>query len=612
MKYNVKHFLLLLGMCSIPVLGARAEDTVLDYVPDEVIVLFGKDSAALPITLYSEDAQVVFESSDERAVLMKLDEKISVEQAIAQYEEIEGVIDVVPNYILELYEESSGKISNDGDAHLQKYLQQISVEEAWEYLNERSHEKVRIAVLDTGADIEHPELKNVLNLELSKEVLDSQGTLGPLLGDDYKAGVKQELRTDHGTHTCGIIAAEVNNQLGIAGVASCIDNSVVELVAVDVFSGYKNTTMAHLIHGLQYAAEQKVKVISMSLGVDASKVEDDYLLKAICDEIEKQGITIVCAGGNSNKSDDGQVSIIPADYDSVIGVVAVNAANQKASFSNYGTKKDIAAPGESIYSLTGESGYGYKSGTSQAAPMVAAAAGMVYSLNPDMKPDEMKMLLKGTAEPNSDEKINNLGILNCRRAVQASDYVIRNMPFSDAIMGGWYYWSVVEVYNRQLMTGMTEDYFGVEEQISRAQFSVILHRMNGGNEAEYRAVFPDVEADTWYTDAVLWANDNQIVTGYTHNGLFGPADMITREQIAVMMYRYAKMQGEDVDSSAELTNYPDASEVSMFAREAMEWTVAEGIITGKEDGRILDPQSYATRAECATIIMRYIRVLEDK
>ena len=87
--------------------------------------------------------------------------------------------------------------------------------------------------------------------------------------------------------------------------------------------------------------------------------------------------------------------------------------------------------------------------------------------------------------------------------------------------------------------------------------------------------------------------------------MFGTSDNINREQMAVMMYRYAKYKGEDVSVQGEVGQFKDASSVSGFAKEAMQWAVGTGIITGKDNGTRLDPQGNASRAECATIIMRF-------
>ena len=116
--------------------------------------------------------------------------------------------------------------------------------------------------------------------------------------------------------------------------------------------------------------------------------------------------------------------------------------------------------------------------------------------------------------------------------------------------------------------------------------------------------FPDVAAGAWYAGAVAWASASGIVTGYG-SGLFGPNDPITREQLAVMLCRFAQSQGEDTaQSGMALQEFADAGDVSAFAREAMGWAVSAGLLTGKDGGR-LDPQGSATRAEAAAILMRY-------
>ena len=105
---------------------------------------------------------------------------------------------------------------------------------------------------------------------------------------------------------------------------------------------------------------------------------------------------------------------------------------------------------------------------------------------------------------------------------------------------------------------------------------------------------------------MVWAYDAGIVTGYS-NGYFGPADKINREQLAVMMYRYAVKKGYDVTASADFSQYLDAASVSEFAVKEMKWAVAEGIISGKYGQTRLDPQGNASRAECAIILTRFMK-----
>ena len=184
------------------------------------------------------------------------------------------------------------------------------------------------------------------------------------------------------------------------------------------------------------------------------------------------------------------------------------------------------------------------------------------------------------------------------------------LPYTDVKESDWYYDAVYYNYIVGTMTGLDEERFGSDETLARAQFAVILHRMNDTPEVEYQAVFPDVADNVWYTDAILWAADTGVVTGYSDSGKFGPSDRINREQMAVMMYRYATYKEYESDAPTDISGYKDAGKVSAFAKEAMEWAVGNGIISGKDGGTVLDPQGNATRAECATIIMRFLEKFE--
>lgn len=183
------------------------------------------------------------------------------------------------------------------------------------------------------------------------------------------------------------------------------------------------------------------------------------------------------------------------------------------------------------------------------------------------------------------------------------------MPFVDVSRANWFYDSVNKVYTENLMTGTTATTFSPYQNLTRAQFAVILHRMNGAPQMNYQWTFPDVPNGKWYTDAVLWANSKGIITGYA-NKMFGPSDNLTREQMALMMYRYANMKGHDTSQRADFSGFTDAYDVSRFAQEALRWTVANGIINGKDDGTRLDPLGNANRAECATIMKRFLEKYE--
>ena len=164
-----------------------------------------------------------------------------------------------------------------------------------------------------------------------------------------------------------------------------------------------------------------------------------------------------------------------------------------------------------------------------------------------------------------------------------------------------------------LMTGLNDTTFGPGQSLARAQFAVILHRMNNTPEVAYTTKFPDVPAGQFYSEAVIWAAEAKIVTGYTDSGYFGTNDPITREQMVTMMYRYAKHMEYESEEPTDISAFTDADKVTKFAEEAMKWAVANGIIAGKEneDGSYrLDPQGDTSRAECAIIIQRFMEKFE--
>ena len=186
-------------------------------------------------------------------------------------------------------------------------------------------------------------------------------------------------------------------------------------------------------------------------------------------------------------------------------------------------------------------------------------------------------------------------------------------PFVDVEAGSWYYDAVYYNYDRMIIAGMDETHFEPETKLTRAQFAIMLHRMNGKPETVYEARFSDVTEGAWYADAVMWASENGIITGYADGSRrFGPEDNINREQVAVMMYRYAKSQGYDVSVTADYSTYADAASVNIYAKEAVGWAVGEGILTGKEMGTRIDPQGSATRAECAVMFQRLMEKLLKK
>ena len=175
--------------------------------------------------------------------------------------------------------------------------------------------------------------------------------------------------------------------------------------------------------------------------------------------------------------------------------------------------------------------------------------------------------------------------------------------FTDVSKDDWFYDDVNYVAEQGIMTGMIETVFGPTVDTSRAMIVTMLYRLEGEPEAG-SAPFQDVAQGKWYDKAVAWAQANGIVTGYTPT-TFGPADPVTREQIATILYRYAKYKGWDVSQVGDLSVFTDAGQVSDWAEDALVWANGAGIITGM-NATTLNPQGNAARAQVAAMFHRFL------
>ena len=177
------------------------------------------------------------------------------------------------------------------------------------------------------------------------------------------------------------------------------------------------------------------------------------------------------------------------------------------------------------------------------------------------------------------------------------------LPFTDVSETDWFHDAVRYVYDNGLMDGVGDGQFAPNATTNRAMVVTILYRLAGEPAVAGDVGFTDVESGLWYSNAVAWAAQNGIVNGISATE-FAPAGDLTREQLATILYRYAESMGYDVSASADLSGFPDAGDIQAYAMEALSWAVAEGLLQGFEDDS-LQPQSTATRAQIATILMRF-------
>lgn len=183
------------------------------------------------------------------------------------------------------------------------------------------------------------------------------------------------------------------------------------------------------------------------------------------------------------------------------------------------------------------------------------------------------------------------------------------LNFTDVKESDWFYKGVAYVVDKDIMSGVSENEFAPSGKLTRAMLVQMLYNMESRPACDAENAFMDVPVGQWYTDAVIWANDEKIVSGMG-DGLFAPNMEITREQMVVMLYNYAKYKGYDVTASAGLSKFADNASVSTWAQPAMQWAVAEGYISGMGDSQ-LAPQGTATRAEIASVIMRFMEATAE-
>jgi subtilisin family serine protease len=309
-----------------------------------------------------------------------------------------------PNYKVHMLLDINDPMSTD-----QYALDRVQARQAWDITE--GDEGTVIAIVDTGVDLNHPDLKDKLlpGFSALKEKDDSHGqTKG---GDD----------NGHGTHCSGIAAGIGNNGLGISGMA--IKNKI---LPVRVLGGAGSGSLFSIAKGIEWAGDHGARVISMSLGGPSSAM--DMVVDRSVQKALKQDVTIVAAMGNSGKDEKS----VPACLKGVIAVGATDSADKKASFSTWGDNISVSAPGVQILStmptyevfLTKEYGisnnYAKLSGTSMATPAVSGIVGLLRSKFPNLKVAQVKEKLMASTDDQGTpgwDKLYGTGRVNAFKAV---------------------------------------------------------------------------------------------------------------------------------------------------------------------------------------------------
>lgn len=266
----------------------------------------------------------------------------TVEELLESFENNPDVAAVEPNYIY-----TTMDTPNDPELNRQWAWDVTQAYDAWDIT--RGSSNVVVAVIDTGIQLDHPDLDD--KLVSGYDFVGNDST-----PDDGNG---------HGTHVAGTIAAETDN--GVGGAGFCPE---CQLMPVRALNNSGSGSLADIARAITYAADNGADIINMSLGGAGSST-----LQRAIDYAWDKGVFLTCAAGNSGRNS----RYYPAGYDNCFAVASTTTSDQRSSFSNYGTWVDIAAPGSSIYSTYRDSRYGNLSGTSMATPHVAGLAGLLAS-----------------------------------------------------------------------------------------------------------------------------------------------------------------------------------------------------------------------------------------
>lgn len=365
---------------------------------------------------------VKFKDSDE-VQRIKLDQSADIEEIIANYENNPSIEYIEPNYIVQ-----ATAFPNDPDLTRQWYLNAINIKPAWsqELLlreSENISRKPVIAILDTGVDLDHPDLApkiwtnegeiadNGIDDDRNSFIDDVHGwdfvdgdrDANPFIGSAFDAAAVK-----HGTIVSGVAAAVNNNAQGIAGVGW-----FAQIMPLRVLDSNGSGDVYSVVEAIEYAIDNDVDVINMSfVGTGFSQSLSEVIRKAYNNDI-----VVVAAAGNTDPAVNGinlnVEKAYPVCYDGsadqnmVIGVAAVDQSFSKSAFSNFGECIDIAAPGEGFWStqvfeagVIGFSQYydGFWSGTSLSAPLVSGTAAMIRALRPDLTASEVRDIITAGAK----------------------------------------------------------------------------------------------------------------------------------------------------------------------------------------------------------------------
>jgi thermitase len=374
------------------------------FVPGELVVGLEAGDLALPMLAMEMVGTIVSQNPPINSFVIRLAPNLSMHDAGEFLRALPGVRYVEPNYLAFAF-----ATPNDPQYSQQYGPQRIQANLAWDIW--QPQRTVYIAIIDTGIDSNHPDLTNKMRRHAN----------GAVYGYNTLNNTTNALDDNgHGTHCAGIAAAEINNGVGIAGVAAWNPNvansrAYVQLMPVKVLSSSGSGSLDAVARGITWAADNGAHILSLSLGAGAGSQQ----LQDAVNYAWTRGCLVVAAAGNGGSSSPNY----PAYYTNCIAVAATDSSDRLASFSQYGSWVDIAAPGVGILSTIPNNRYASYDGTSMACPHVAGAAAVLWSHNPSLTNAQLRSALETNVDPyqplSGRTLAPNAGRVNVYRALQA-------------------------------------------------------------------------------------------------------------------------------------------------------------------------------------------------
>lgn len=402
--------------------------------------------------------------------------------------------------------------------------------------------RATVAVIDTGADCTHPLLA------------------GRVSARSYDFANNTADVTDvnsHGTATAGLVADLTPDE--------------VDVMVLRVYDDDNLSKPSLVLTALEYALENGATVVNMSLGWP-NAIEKGYsFLNSVLAQAYASGVVVVTAAGNRSQSNPGANAddVYPANQAAVLTVSGVDRDLAfDGGYSASGASVDLCAPGTSVSVAAPDGGMTTRSGTSFAAPHVAAAAACVQ-------------------------------LAQCFHDRLCPGQRFVDMPGA----GVWSHDGLDYCIAAGLMSGTSDVTVSPDMTASRAQLVQLLWAAAGSPETTGTLPFTDVQPGAWYYAAVRWAYRTGLVAG-TSPTTFDPNAAVTRQDLAVILY---EQSGRPAATGGELAAFPDVGHVAGYAYAALTWAVAQGLVSGvgTASGALLAPRGYASRAQVATILTAY-------